>query len=109
MNRPELEHTGAWPLIGLALAALARALAAWAWFATDGLNAHLGRVLPAHAVALLAVTCCHRARAAIGCGQEPASGAALARTALWLGYAALLTALPALGFVVFFLCCGVVG
>ncbi|UHQ24815.1 hypothetical protein LVB77_09125 [Lysobacter sp. 5GHs7-4] len=109
MNRPELEHTGAWPLVGIALALLAWALAVWAWFATQGLTAHLGRVLPAHAVALLAVICGHRARAAIRRGQEPAGGSGLASTALWLGYAVLLTALPALGFVVFFLCCGVVG
>ncbi|NUO76480.1 MAG: hypothetical protein HOQ32_10740 [Lysobacter sp.] len=109
MNRPELEYTGAWPLVGIALALLAWALAVWAWFATEGLSAHLGRVLPAQAVALLAVICGHRARAAIRRGREPAGGAGLAKASLWLAYPVLLTALAPLAFIVFLACCGVVG
>lgn len=109
MNGPELENVGAWPLVGVALGVLAWALAVWAWFATAQLDEHLGRVLPAQFVALLAVICGHKARAAIRRGQGPSGGGGLAAAALWLGYPVLLSLLLALGFLVFFLCCGVVG
>lgn len=95
VNRPELEDVGAWPLIGQALAALAWALAVWTWLATAQLHEHLGRVLPAQFVALLAVICGHKARAAIRRREEPAGGG-LAAAALWRGYPVLLTLFPAL-------------
>lgn len=109
MNRPELENVGAWPLIGVAFGMLAWALAIWAWFATTQLDEHWERVLPAPCVALLAVICGHKARAAIRRGKEPSGGGGLAAAALWLGYPVLLTLLLPLGFLAFFLCCAVVG
>ncbi|MEG3791186.1 DUF4190 domain-containing protein [Lysobacter sp. CCNWLW3] len=109
MNGPELENIGAWPLVSLALGLIAWGLAIWAWFATEQLNQHLWLVLPAQGVALLAVICGHKARAAIRRREEPPGGAGLAAAGLWLGYPVLLTALAALGSMVFFLCCGVIG
>lgn len=93
----------------MARGVLAWALAIRAWFATAPLEEHWARVLPAQCMALLAVVCGHKARAAIRRGKEPPGGGGLAAAALWLGYPVLLSLLPALGFVVFFLCCGVVG
>lgn len=109
MNGPELENVGAWPLVSLALGLIAWGLAIWAWFATEQLGQHLWLVLPAQGIALLAVICGHKARAAIRRREEPPGGAALAAAGLRLGYPVLLTALAALGSVVFFLCCGVIG